>query len=483
METVLKRLKHPTRDNLIYLFAKFAFSSMTCCELYYFSAFLTDAAMFSVGIVGMILSVTSILDTLFSLVNGVVLQKVGDLMPWGTYRSWLLVAPPLALVTFIFCFIRFSDNEMVSAVIIIIAFFVSHVVWSLAEAAYITMSVVMTDDTNERAAMSINIGRGQMGSSLIFGFVAGAILAAFGANPFRYVFLAVIFGILYVIGYWLLFAISKGCEDDKATKMAKRERAAKVASVSNRTATVFQMYKIVFTSKNTILMIIAVTLGYAASFMHSGLLFYYFTYCLNSAALMGTFMSVRALVGLLGGWWTPVLLKLCKGSKKWAFVLSCFIFAVGNIINFSLHPNFLTFAVINCLTVFFGGGTEMLRTALYGDCAVECEYKSGKDVRGMVMSFMSLPVKLGIIIKSFLVTAALTMANYVGGMAPSAITFSTFSMAYLIWPAIIFIICGVVTLLYKLPEHRVAEMIEENTRRVMEDQAAVEAALAKMEQN
>ena len=56
-------------------------------------------------------------------------------------------------------------------------------------------------------------------------------------------------------------------------------------------------------------------------------------------------------------------------------------------------------------------------------------------------------------------------------------------MAYLIWPAIIFIICGVVTLLYKLPEHRVAEMIEENTRRVMEDQAAVEAALAKMEQN
>lgn len=482
METTLKHLKNPRRDNLIYLFAKFAFSSMTCCELYYFSAFLTDSAMFSVAIVGMILSVTSILDTLFSLVNGAILQKVGDLMPWGTYRSWLLVAPPIALVIFIFCFIRVSENEMVSAVVIIVAFFFSHVVWSLAEAAYITMSVVMTDDTNERASMSINIGRGQMASSLIFGFVASSILTVFGSNPFRHVFLVVIFGILYVIGYWLLFAISKGCEEDKATKRAKAERAAKAAAVSSRTATVPQMYKIVFTSKNTILMILAVTLCYAASFMHSGLLFYFFTYCLDSIALMGTFMSIRALVGLLGGFWTPVLLKICKGSKKRAFIASCFIFALGNVINFLLHPTFLVFAIINCLTVFFGGGMEMLRTALYGDCAVECEYKSGKDVRGMVMSFMSLPVKLGIIIKSFLVTTALAMVNYVGGMASTAETYSTFSMAYLIWPAVIFAVCGVLTLLYKLPESKVNEMIAENARRAEADQRAVEAALAKSEQ-
>ena len=482
MEGTLKRLPHPKRDNFIYFLAKFFFSSMTCCELYYFSAYLTDSAMFSVAIVGMILSVTSILDTLFSLVNGVVLQKVGDLMPWGTYRSWLLVAPPLALVTFIFCFIRVSDNEMVAAVIIIIAFFVSHVIWSLAEAAYITMSVVMTDDTNERAAMSINIGRGQMGSSLVFGFAAASILQAFGSNPLRHAFLVIIFGVLYVIGYWLLFAISKGCEDDKATKKAKAERAAKAASVSNRTASVGQMYKIVFTSKNTIIMIIAVTLGYAGTFMNSGLMFYFFTYCLDSIALMGTFMSIRSLIGLLGGWWTPVLLKLCKGDKKRAFIVSCFIQAVGALINFAIKPGFLVFAIINCTTLFFGGGCDMLRTALYGDCAVECEYKSGKDVRGMVMSFMSLPVKLGIIIKSFLVTAALTLSHYVGGMAPTAETFSVFSMAYLLWPAIIFIVCGLLTLLYKLPEARVKEMIDENARRAREDQEMVEAALAKLEQ-
>ena len=81
METTLKKLKHPTRDNLVYLLAKFFFSALTSCELYYFSAYLTDVAMLQIGIVGLVLTATSVIDTLFSLINGVVLQKIGDLMP------------------------------------------------------------------------------------------------------------------------------------------------------------------------------------------------------------------------------------------------------------------------------------------------------------------------------------------------------------------------------------------------------------------
>ena len=488
METTLKRLRKPGRDNFVYMLTKFFFSSLTACELYYFSAYLTDGAMFSVGVVSLVLSLTSIIDTLFSLVNGVVLQKIGDLMPWGTYRSWLLVAPPLTLVTFIFCFVRVSANEMVSAVVIIIAFAVSHMIWSVGESALITMSVVMTDDTDERAAMSISLGRGSLGSTLIFGLVGAPLIGVFNnmtGGRFGYMGLAMFFGVLNCLAYWWLFAISKGCEDDKATRDAKRERAAKAASVSSRTATVPQMYKVVFTSKNTIAMIICVMLYYAHTFMISATMVYYFQYCLNTPAIMGIFISIRALVGLASGWWIPILLKLCGGNKKKAYIISYLIAFVGYFIIFLVRPSsFPLYAVLTLVTYFLSGGGSMLQTAMYADCAVECEYKSGKDVRGMVMSFMSLPIKLGVVIRSGLVSAALTMVGYTAGMAATPQVVNGFNMAYLLWPALLALGCAVVALLiYKLPESRVTEMIAENDRRALADQKAVETALAKMEQN
>ena len=485
METTLKKLKHPTRDNLVYLLAKFFFSALTSCELYYFSAYLTDVAMLQIGIVGLVLTATSVIDTLFSLINGVVLQKIGDLMPWGTYRSWLLIAPPLTAVTFVFCFVRVSSNDMVAAIVIIIAFALSHMIWSLGESALITMSVVMTDDTDERAKMSISLGRGSLTSSLVFGFIAPPVINLFSgisSGTLGYFGVAVVFGILYCLSFWWMFAISKGCEDDKATKKRKQERAARAAAVSNRTATVGQMYQAVFTSKNTIVMIICVTLNFATMFLTSAMMIYYFQYCLNTPAMMGPFMSIRGVFSLLSGFFTPILLKLCRGNKKKAFVISYLFMGGGSLVNFFLRPGFLGYAIIACATSFLSGGGNMLQTAMYADCAVQCEYKTGKDVRGMVMSFMSLPIKLGIILKSGLTTAALAMVGYTAGMAASESVSAGFNMAFLLWPAIIAFLCALVAaLFYKLPEAEVDQMIAENDRRALEDQKMVEEVLAKME--
>ena len=101
----------------------------------------------------------------------------------------------------------------------------------------------------------------------------------------------------------------------------------------------------------------------------------------------------------------------------------------------------------------------------------------------MVMSFMSLPIKLGIILKSGLTTAALAMVGYTAGMAASESVSAGFNMAFLLWPAIIAFLCALVAaLFYKLPEAEVDQMIAENDRRALEDQKMVEEVLAKMEQ-
>ena len=486
METnsTLKKLKNPGVDQFCYFFMKFCFSILTCTELYYFSAFLTDTAMFSIAIIGLIQTATTVLDAIFSFFYGAMMEKIGALMPWGSTRSWLLVGPPIATVLFIFMFCRVSENEMISAIVIIIAFVLSHIVWSIGECAMNALSVLMTDDVNERAAMSINLGRGTMGSSLVFGFVAGFFLnTLFVGNPLAYVYMIIIFGILYWISFILMFIRSRGCEDDKATKKAKAERAAKVASLSSRTATLGLAYKAVFTSKNAIMVMLAILFGYCWTFLTSGLMFYFFNMCINSGAIMGTFMSIRGLVTLLGGvFWVPLLLKLCKGSKKWCYVWSNVFGAIGMLLAFFfMRGNGMWYMVTGLIFGFLGSGATMMQVGLMGDCGVEATYKHNKDVAAFTVSFMALPLKISLILRSVLITAAIGMTGYVANMEPTAQVVNGFYMAYLIWPVILIVVSSIPMLIYKLPESKVSEMIKENDRRAREDMEAVEAALAKME--
>ena len=122
----------------------------------------------------------------------------------------------------------------------------------------------------------------------------------------------------------------------------------------------------------------------------------------------------------------------------------------------------------------------MMQVGLMGDCGVEATYKTGKEMKSFVVSFMALPLKISLIIKSLLVTAALGMTGYVAGMQITQGVIDGFYTAYLLWSSIICLLACVCVLFYKLPEAKVAEMTKENNRRAMEDEKAVEEALAKM---
>ncbi|MCI8593719.1 MAG: MFS transporter [Oscillospiraceae bacterium] len=483
-QTGVKKLAHGGRSQFLYFLTKFSFSILTCTELYYFAAFLTDTAMFSLAIIGLIQTATTVIDAIFSFFYGALMEKIGALMPWGSTRSWLLVGPPIATILFIFCFVRISDNEMVSAVVIIIAFILSHVVWSIGECSMNALSVLMTDDVSERASMSINLGRGTMGSSLVFGFIAGFFLnTLFVGSPLAYVYMIIIFGVFYWVCWILMFIESKGCEPTKEEKAAKAERAAKVAALSSRSATLGQAYKYVFSSKNTICVMLAILFGYCWTFLGSGLMFYFFNISLDSAALMGTFMSIRGLISLLGGvFFVPLLLKLCKGSKRMCYIVSNILSAVPMLINFFWRPaNVWITLIIMLIGSFLGSGATMMQVGLMGDCGTQLTYKNNKDVAAFTVSFMALPLKLALILRSVLITAAIGMTGYVAGMAPTESVVNGFYTAYLIWPVVLIVISTIPMLIYNLPESKVTEMIKENDRRAAEDNKMVEEALAKME--
>ena len=128
------------------------FVLMSNIETFYFMTFLTDLAQFSAGIAGVINSVFTIVDACLSwlyggIINGTKAKK------WGRYRSWLILVPWMVPFLYAFMFIRISDNEILSAIVIIIASISSHVVWNFSYVANATLISVVGKTPEERAIM------------------------------------------------------------------------------------------------------------------------------------------------------------------------------------------------------------------------------------------------------------------------------------------------------------------------------------------
>ena len=486
--TAIKRLKNPPVDYICYFCCKFFYSILTCTELYYFSAFLTDTALFSLGIIGTIQMVTTVIDFIFSFFYGQIMESVGKHLPWGITRSWLAIAPPIVTVLFAFAFVRVSESEVVSAVVIIIGFLASHVLWSVGECAMNAQTVNMTEDQNERAQMSINLGRGTNGSSCVFGIIAGAFLGAFATSPLKYVYMIIVFGILYWIGFLLTFWRSKGCEPSKAEYEAKKAREKKVAEVSSRSANLLVAYKAFFTSRNGWAIFLSILFGYCYMFLVSGTMFYYFSYTQLNPAAQGSFMSIRGVVALIGSvFWVPLLLKLMKGNKKITMVISYFIAAVTMFLPYlaPVRYNFMFFYVISLICSLLGAGGSMLQVGVLADIGAELTYKHKKELNNYTISFLMLPLKLSLILRSALITAVIGMTGYTewlaAGQPDSGLQTVRDGMAlgYCAIPALLAVIAGLSMLfIYKLPEEKAHEYVLANKKDAEENEARVNAILA-----
>ena len=148
----MKELKR----SLLYTYgiADLAFVLMVNMEIYFFPAFLTDHAQFSLVAAGQILGITSAVDIVFALVAGVLLQKV-TLKFGGKYRSWFLIGPPAVAVLFLLQFTKIG-NDTAAAIIIVFGFISSHLIWKVVVTAGGAMVGRLGRLSDERTILSIS---------------------------------------------------------------------------------------------------------------------------------------------------------------------------------------------------------------------------------------------------------------------------------------------------------------------------------------
>lgn len=381
----------------------FGFTLMTNVETFYFNAFLTNVAGFTTAMAGTIASITSIVDAALSWIYGGIINaaKPGK---WGRYRTWLILLTWLVPFLFAFQFIRVSNNDVVSAIVICVAFITSHICWNLPYCANAAMVSIAGGTPEGRAQLASNRATWNNLSGVLFSYAFTGVTLLLGTKiadaGYLYAAAAFLFGVVMVAGYFVHFKVTDGyeeIEDPKAPKSAAKN------------ATPVDMAKALIANPPLLLLVVADLAKWIVKFLVASSAVYYFAYVMGTG-LLTNYMLLANLMGVVGAFAARFIAK--KLSNRTAMIVAYAWMAALMILSYFLYANATVVFVLMIAAQLGYGVAYAVSPALYADTAVYARWKSGKDSTGFIMGLQNVPLKIGVLVKSVLLNTALGLAGY-----------------------------------------------------------------------
>ncbi|MDO4523363.1 MAG: MFS transporter [Eubacteriales bacterium] len=427
------------------------FVLMSNIETFYFMTFLTDLAQFSAGIAGLINSIFTIVDACLSwlyggIINGTKAKK------WGRYRSWLIMIPWIVPFLYALMFIRVSDNEMLSAVIIIAAAIASHVAWNFAYVANATLVSVVGKTPEEKATLASSRATWNNIGGLLFSYLGlpfATLLAAYVGEKNKFAAAAFCLGILMVVTYFAHFKMTDGYEEiETAADAQKGKDKTKV--------TIPEMFSSLFKNPPLMVLMLADLAKWCVKFVTAAAAIYYFRDAMGNPGLMKPYLLAVALGAILGAFSMRYIAKAL--SSRTTMIIAYAGMAVALYAIYFAYKN--AYLVIALMTVaqFFYGMAFAASPALYADTVVYATWKDGKDASGWIMGLQNLPLKIGVFLRGTILSACLVAVGWQSGVALEGTARQGMTIAFALIPAI-FCTAGLVLLVcgFKITKEKVVQ--------------------------
>ncbi|TGE37465.1 sugar transporter [Desulfosporosinus fructosivorans] len=434
----------------LYGLPSFGFQLFVNMEVFYFAAFLTDFAKLPMALVGTVLMITSIFDILWVPTAGVILEKSN--MRWGKYRSWLLVGPPFAALFFILQFSKIG-SPTVNAIIITVGFVVSHLIWNIFYAGHVALNSSMTTVREERIAMSTNRGMFNSLGAIAFSLIGMKMILALGeGNPaMGYTLTVVITGAVMIASYYTLFFMTKDYAFHGTTVQSGKP-AEKMP--------IGEMLKQIIVNPPLIGLMLGELGRYLGRFVIFGLAFYYFKYVVNNLVVIAIFMTGLNVVCFVGALIANPIAK--KFGERNTYILSLSIFIIGLFAVWALPMNYVSFMIIMFIAYLGYGMPDALGVVMYSSTVDYGEWKTGKNARGFIMSLISFPIKVAILVRSVIITAVLVGAGYVANMQATPVLIESIKNGLTLVPAVIMLVgLFFIIFLYKITPASLSQMQKE----------------------
>jgi Na+/melibiose symporter-like transporter len=445
------------KKSLLYTFGvgDLFFTLLIAMEVFYFQAFLTDYAKYPLIIVSIIQYTTGFGDILCALAAGVILQRA-SMKLGGKYRSWLLLCPPIVAPLFILQFSKIGGGY-IAAAIIIFGFLASHLLWNVQFAATGALMGSLTQRPDERTIMSSSRAQGTSASNLIFSYTGPFMILFFGkltSDIIGFSITIIIFGIMMVLGYLYLYKITDVADLSKDQVINAETKETKESKKTLR-----EIVSLVFKNPPLLWLVIAETFRNTCIFLVLSFAFYYFGYVLNKPDFLTVFILANSVAQLLGTFAAPWIgVRIGKRNAYWiSLILSAFVFLSMTFFEASTW----SFTIIFCIAAMVGMISGSMQTALFADTVVYGEWKTGKNIQAFTMSLLTLPVKLGLLIRAGIINVGLMSISFVAGKSsPEVVNGISSIMIYS--PAVAAAIAGAIFYFgYRIEEKHVLQMQDE----------------------
>ncbi|MDR0310965.1 MAG: MFS transporter [Acidobacteriota bacterium] len=429
------------------------FVLMVCMEMYYFTAFLTDYALFPLGTVRNIQLITGVFDIGCALLAGIILQKV-NLKFGGKYRSWFLVGPLPVVLLFALQFTKIG-SDMTAIIIIIFAFVASHLIWNTVTSSSGAMVGRMTKRVDELTILSSSRAQGMAAAGLIFSASGVPLIAFFSARTGQITGMTLtvaVYGALMILGYLYIYKMTAGKDpyDDEVSQSSQKHAKLSILEIMG------------LVLRNPPLRMLAVAEIFRSSCVQlvAATAFYYFRYVRGELEFMSVFLLITAAASFTGAtlsrWIGPRL------GKRRTYCIALVCAGTSYASSFFLGTTSLIFALLIGLGAMFLAMASGMNTALYSDTVVYGEWKTGKSIRAFTMSLQNVAVKLGIIIRVAVVTFGLGFIGWVANTDPSPHVVKGIASLMSFSPAAVCFIAAVIFFFgYRIQDSEAVKMREE----------------------
>ena len=323
------------------------FVLMSNIETFYFMTFLTDLAGFAAGVAGVINSVFTIVDACLSwlyggIINGTKAKK------WGRYRSWLIMVPWMVPFLYAFMFIRVSDNEWLSAVVIIAASIASHVAWNFSYVANATLISVVGKTPEDKATLASSRATWNNIGGLLFSYMGlpfATLLAGYVGEKNKFAAAAFCLGILMVVTYFAHFKMTEGYEEIETETAGKKNDKTKI--------TIREMFASLFQNPPLMVLMLADLAKWCVKFVTAASAIYYFRDAMGNPGLMTTYLLCVAIGAIIGAFSMRYIAKAI--SSRTTMIIAYAGMAVSLFLVYIFYGNAMTVIALMTLAQFFYG--------------------------------------------------------------------------------------------------------------------------------
>ncbi len=411
----------------------------------YFSAFLTMAVGLSAAAMGTAMSIASIVDTISIPIIGILIQK--SHFKSGKFRPWILIG---AICCALFNWLRFTNFGFsgTSAVIYFgVMYTLCYISYNLVYCPYTGLLPVLAPNPSDRASYAACRIQCNSVAKFLLSLVAVTMFATIGYSAF-----AGILSILCFLGFYQLYMMAKPY-DLPEPPVESGSKASRASDVS-----FFDMLKSV-ASVPMLLFLIAGVLKIATYFSVTSLSMYYYTYVLENKAMLTLYLSLSTALMIGGAFLTPFVSKFVGGSRN-AYILGGIIYGGSMLLSFVAGGNALIFTIILCIGYIGYSFMHSAEAAVYSNLVDYTEIRTGKDLKGFLMSLLSLSPKIGGIFQGMILGIGLTAIGFnAKDVTPQAI--AGLPVLFSLLPAVLLAVVVVAMLLYPLTDKKLAKMREE----------------------